>query len=134
MFSAPVLLRTVPDAAAIGAALRAKHGYLCFSFSGEEKRRNCTPPGATTGAASGPVESTASAGAGVGGSGAAAFVPFSRVLPADETVGTNGAVEPATGATAGGGQGVKSSGKVVMRLAATPRGDAEALYKGMAER
>ncbi|CAN0161221.1 unnamed protein product [Ectocarpus sp. 8 AP-2014] len=134
VFSAPVLLRTVPDAAAIGAALRAKHGYLCSSFSGEEKRRNCTHPGAATGSASGPVESTASAGAGVGGSGATAFVPFSRVLPADEPVGTNGAVEPATGATAGGGQGVKNSGKVVMRLAATPRGDAEALYKGMAER
>ncbi|CAN0568890.1 unnamed protein product, partial [Ectocarpus sp. 12 AP-2014] len=29
VFFAPVLLRTVPDAAAIGAALRAKHGYLC---------------------------------------------------------------------------------------------------------
>ncbi|CBJ25521.1 similar to xylulokinase homolog [Ectocarpus siliculosus] len=134
VFSAPVLLRTVPDAAAIGAALRAKHGYLCSSFSGEQKRRNFTPHGATTGGASGPVESTASAGVGVGGSGAAAFVPFSRVLPADETVGTNGVVDPATGATAGGGQGVKRSGKVVMRLAATPRGDAEALYKGMAER
>ncbi|CAN0205913.1 unnamed protein product [Ectocarpus sp. 4 AP-2014] len=134
VFSAPVFLRTVPDAAAIGAALRAKHGYLCSVFSGEEKWRNCTPPGTTTGGLSGLVESTASAGVGVGGSGAAAFVPFSRVLPGDETVGTNGAVEPATGATAGGGQGVKSSGKVVMRLAATPRGDAEALYKGMAER
>lgn len=124
MFSAPVLLRTVPDAAAIGAALRAKHGYLCSSFSGEEKRRDCTPAGGT----SGRVESTTSAGGGMGGSGAAAFVPFSRVLSADE------AVEPATGATARDGQGVKISGEVMMRLAATPRGDAEALYKGMTER
>lgn len=29
VFDAPVYLKTVPDAAAIGAALRAKHGYLC---------------------------------------------------------------------------------------------------------
>ncbi|CAM9645235.1 unnamed protein product [Ascophyllum nodosum] len=29
VFNAPVFLKTVPDAAAIGAALRAKHGYVC---------------------------------------------------------------------------------------------------------
>ncbi|CAM9439927.1 unnamed protein product [Ectocarpus fasciculatus] len=134
VFSAPVLLRTVPDAACIGAALRAKHGYLCSSFSGEEKRRDFTPPGTATIGTSGPVESTASAGGGVGGGGAAAFVPFSRVLPAGEAAGINGAIGPATGGTARGGQGVKSSVEGMMRLAATPRGDADELYKGMTER
>ncbi|CAM9733519.1 unnamed protein product [Pylaiella littoralis] len=108
VFAAPVFLRTVPDAAAIGAALRAKHGYLCSSSSSSSspppssrqgKRQEQPPSGnsATTASSSTAVESAgATAGAaaalaegggggggagGGGGGGDGGYVPFSRVLP-----------------------------------------------------
>lgn len=101
VFNAPVYLKTVPDAAAIGAALRAKHGWLCAE-AGDEARK--------------------------GG-----YVPFSRVLASSSSSSSSVAGE---GRSEGAGD-VQDKGKGYgegLRLAASPRGDAAAVYEGMAER
>eukprot|EP00752_Nemacystus_decipiens_P016481 g14732.t1 len=116
VFAAPVFLRTVPDAAAIGAALRAKHGFLCSSFAS-----HCLPsppvrqqqPSQMT---SPPAESAALSEE--GGPWAGVYVPFSRVLP-EAVVADTTAPVPQDG---------------VMRLAASPRADAEMVYEGLVER
>lgn len=120
MFAAPVFLRTVPDAAAIGAALRAKHGYLCSSFAArspgstplqqQQSQTNSFPA-----VESAPLVEEVRRGAG-------AYVPFSRVLPGAATAGT-AAAAPDDGGVHG-----------VVRLAASPRADADVVYEGMVER
>ncbi|CAM9356656.1 unnamed protein product, partial [Hapterophycus canaliculatus] len=146
VFSAPVFLRTVPDAAAIGAALRAKHGYLCSSSSvspsssspssSQEEPRDQTNPSVSTGA--GALVVSAAPAHGVRGeecSAAGAYIPFSEVLPPagaapDATTGTGpGATQDGDEPRAGG-----SRSAAMMRLAATPREDADAMYERMAER
>lgn len=112
VFDAPVFLRTVPDAAAIGAALRAKHGYLC---SRQLSHNNASGTAAT------PTQSDDRFGGG-------AYVPFARVLEVASSGATSG-----EGKGGGGGEGGGGS-REGMRLAASPRADAKAAYHGMAER
>lgn len=70
-----MFLRTVPDAAAIGAALRAKHGYLCSRHASDDDNASdtaATPHGIDGGGDGGGVDG--------GRQGGGAYVPFSRVL------------------------------------------------------
>lgn len=138
MFCAPVFLRTVPDAAAIGAALRAKHGYLCSSSPSSSPNQEELRADAH-------VESTASAHGGKGAGSGAAYVPFSNVLPAAEeaaaaaAVGGGGGKEGTRGSEGGGADMGETSARgrrssKMMRLAATPQKDVDAVYEGMAER
>lgn len=104
VFNSPVYLKTVPDAAAIGAALRAKHGFLCRSARDGEREGGCSVEGSS-------------------------YVPFSCVL--DDKGGrqgrdSGGSEDTPVAQRAGFMEG--------LRLAASPRADAEALYEGMAER
>eukprot|EP00903_Cladosiphon_okamuranus_P007840 g7585.t1 len=124
VFAAPVFLRTVPDAAAIGAALRAKHGYLCSSFASSslcyspqpEQQQQQQPQ--TTGSPGEPAPLAEE-----GGRWAGAYVPFSRVLPA------------AAATTGTAAQASEEDGKHgLLRLAASPRADAEEVYERMVER
>lgn len=113
MFNAPVFLKSVPDAAAIGAALRAKHGYLCAH--GRDARCLSASPQSSP-----PDGDGADAAAVATSGGDRAYVPFSRVLAPAAAVVLDG------GREAGQREG--------LRLAATPGDGAVAAYEGLAAR
>lgn len=111
MFNAPVFLKTVPDAAAIGAALRAKHGYLCAH--GRDARCLSAPPQS-------PAPEGAGAAAVAASGGGRAYIPFSRVLA------------PAAAVVLDGGREARQ--REGLRLAAVPGDGAVAAYEGMTDR
>lgn len=121
IFNAPVYLKSVPDAAAIGAALRAKHGWLCA----QQKTEKSTPA-STTGDPEQNMTTTTD------------YVPFSRVVGeggSSSAVADDDSVQPGSADSSGNGSdGVGGGGVGGLRLAASPQKDVIQVYEGMAER
>lgn len=128
VFNAPVYLKTVSDAATIGAALRAKHGLLCLDLDDKERS---SPPACGSGGASTLTTDNDRCNETEG-----KYVPFCSVLAGD---GDDPAESPssssATGVSGASGKAPrKASYTRGLRLAASPRPDAEDLYADMIRR